>query len=98
MLNLLGSWSDGRNESCLSFLTDSITSLILIETGMQVLILQSREEVGSEIHQGLLDEVNLSSPLAYCRSGLQLMFRKIVVPQIVSVNSLCSMRGIMRRR
>ena len=48
---------NGRNIAFLSFLTDVVTSVLLIETARQRLVQQSRVDVIAINHYGLLDEV-----------------------------------------
>jgi hypothetical protein len=48
---------------------DVITALVLVETGKEVLIRQSNEDVTSSVHQDLLDEVSSLTIEADLRSG-----------------------------
>jgi len=45
------------NVICFPFLTNAISAIILIETGKQCLVRQSRQDVTSVNHQDLLDEI-----------------------------------------
>jgi hypothetical protein len=58
---------------------DAITALVLVETGKEVLIRQSNEDVTSSTHQDLLDEVSLLGIPTDLRSG-QRCFHRICDP------------------
>jgi len=55
----MSAFAHGRDVMHMPFLTDVMYSITLVEYGKQQLFRQSRENVRSEIHQDLLDEVHL---------------------------------------
>lgn len=67
--------TDFRNIACLPVLTDIITTLVLVETGKEVLIRQSKEDVSSSLHQDLLDDVHSSERQADLRFGRRYLIR-----------------------